>query len=229
MTSTLAEPHRPIRSFSYRSRNLSNIRKQAFDRLWERYGRTVSPQSFRPEKLFDQPEPITLEIGFGRGEALLDEARTCPRSNVLGIEVYRPALFSVLRQAEQFGIENIRLIAGDAAVLLPQFPDDSLQQIRILFPDPWPKRRHQKRRLLQDPFVAECARCLTPGGALHLATDWANYAQQIELILTNAACWRRIPNPPNRPRTYFEKRGQNQGHDIREWLLELQPPTNNPS
>lgn len=223
MTRIAAEFRRPIRSFVHRARNLTKTREKALKVLWERYGRTIPDQAFQPSILFDQPGPVTLEIGFGHGEMLLHEAKACPRHNVLGIEVYRPALFSVLNKAEQLGIDNLRVASGDAAVLLPRFPDGSLQQIRILFPDPWPKRRHQKRRLLQDRFVAECARCLAPGGILHLATDWLDYAQQIERIVRKAGCWHIRSDLPERPETYFEQRGRRLGHEVWEQALELKP------
>lgn len=222
MTPAAVGPRRPIRSFVHRARSLTKAREKEFSALWERYGRTLPKQEFRPEALFDRPGPITLEIGFGHGEVLLDEAQTCPQHNVLGIEVYRPMLFSVLRKARQLGIDNLRVLTGDAALLLPQFPDNSLQQIRILFPDPWPKRRHQKRRLLQDRFLAECARCLVPGGLLHLATDWPDYARQIEQIMGKAASWRIRPELPDRPETHFERRGRRLGHDIWERVFELE-------
>lgn len=224
MSRVAAELRRPIRSFVHRARSLTKARKQEFETLWERYGRTVPEQGFQPETLFPRTGPITLEIGFGHGEVLLHEAQTFSRHNVLGIEVYRPVLFSVLREAEQLGIDNVRVLSGDAALLLPRFPDHCLQQIRILFPDPWPKRRHWKRRLLQDRFIAECARCLVPGGLLHLATDWPDYAKQIEQVVTNAACWHLRSDVPDRPETHFEQRGLQLGHKVWERILELKPP-----
>ena len=224
MTRAAARSRRPTRSFVHRARRLTKAREKEFAVLWERYGRTVPEQDFRPETLFGRPGPITLEIGFGHGEVLLNEAQACARHNVLGIEVYRPALFSVLRKADQLEIDNLRVVAQDAAVLLPRFPDDCLQQIRILFPDPWPKRRHRKRRLLQDRFLAECARCLAPGGLLHLATDWPDYARQIEQVAETAACWGIGTDLPDRPETHFERRSRRLGHKVWERVLELKSP-----
>lgn len=224
MSRAAAELRRPIRSFVHRARSLTKARKQEFETLWERYGRTVPEQGFQTETLFPRTGPITLEIGFGHGEVLLHEAQTFSQHNVIGIEVYRPVLFSILREAERLGIDNMRVLSGDAALLLPRFPDHCLQQIRVLFPDPWPKRRHWKRRLLQDRFVAECARCLVPGGLLHLATDWPGYAKQIEQVVANAACWHSRPDVPDRPKTHFEQRGLQLGHEVWERVLELKPP-----
>lgn len=224
MSRAAAELRRPIRSFVHRARSLTKARKQEFEALWERYGRAIPEQEFQPEALFSRTGPITLEIGFGHGEVLLHEAQESVQHNVLGIEVYRPVLFSVLRKAEQLGIDNVRVLSGDAALLLPRFPDHCLQQIRILFPDPWPKRRHWKRRLLQNRFIAECARCLVPGGLLHLATDWPDYAKQIEQVIENAGCWHPRPDVPDRPETHFEQRGLQLGHKVWERVLELKFP-----
>ena len=224
MTQVAAELRRPIRSFVHRSRSLTKAQEKEFTILWARYGRTVPEREFRPETLFDQSGPITLEIGFGHGEVLLNEAQTRVQHNILGIEVYRPMLFSVLRKACQLEIDNLRVLSGDAALLLPRFPDDCLQRVRILFPDPWPKRRHQKRRLLQDRFLAECARCLVPGGLLHLATDWPDYARQIEQTVEKTACWHTRFDLPDRPETHFEQRGRRLGHEVWERAFELKFP-----
>ena len=224
MTRVAAELRRPIRSFVHRARSLTKAREKEFAVLWERYGRVIPEREFRPETLFERPGPVTLEIGFGHGEVLLHEAQACTQHNVLGIEVYRPMLFSVLRKADLLEIDNLRVVSGDAALLLPRFPGDCLQQIRILFPDPWPKRRHQKRRLLQDRFLGECVRCLVPGGLLHLATDWPDYARQIEQVVEKAARWRIGLDLPDRPETHFEQRGRRLGHEVWERVFELESP-----
>lgn len=225
MSRAAAEMRRPVRSFIHRARRLTKAREREFEILWKRYGRAIPEPGSQPATLFSQAGPITLEIGFGHGEVLLHEARTFSQHNVLGIEVYRPVLSSVLREAAELGINNVRVISGDAALLLPRFPDHCLQQIRILFPDPWPKRRHWKRRLLQDQFITECARCLVPGGLLHLATDWPDYAKQIERLVACATCWHTRPEVPDRPKTHFEQRGMRLGHEVWERILEFIPPS----
>ena len=220
MTTPVAGPRRVIRSFVHRARGLSSAQRKTFQDLWERYGRTLPEDGFRPGDLFARPGPISLEIGFGHGETLLHEATTHPQHNVLGIEVHRPALFTVLREAERLELDNLRVMSGDAALLLPRFSDQSLQQIRILFPDPWPKRRHHKRRLIREDFVAECARCLAPGGLLHLATDWPDYARQMEQVVMADGRWQLRGKLPERPETHFERRGRRLGHPIEEWAFE---------
>lgn len=212
-----AEPLRTIRSFAHRARRRSPPQQQAFDALWARFGRDMPVRACDPQAWFDRAAPLTLEIGFGRGEALLQEAADCPQRNVLGIEVHPPALLHTMRAADRLDLRNVRIVAGDAAELLPRLPDGCCRQIRILFPDPWPKRRHRKRRLIQDGFAAACARCTEPGGVLHVATDWAGYADQIEQVLQCSPDWQPGGDPPPRPETHFERRGRRLGHAVREW------------
>ena len=224
MSRAAAELRRPIRSFVHRARSLTKARKQEFKVLWEHYGRTIPEQGFQPEALFSRTGPITLEIGFGHGEVLLHEAQTFPQHNVLGIEVYRPVLFSVLREAEQLGIDNVRMLSGDAALLLPRFPDHCLQRIRILFPDPGPSAATGSAACFRIDSSPNAARCLVPGGLLHLATDWSGYAKQIEQVVANAAYWHSRPDVPDRPKTHFEQRGLQLGHKVWERVLELRAP-----
>ena len=176
-------------------------------------------QLWDPRQIFERHGPVTLEIGFGHGETLLHEAQTCPSHNVLGIEVHQPALMNALKGADRLGLGNLRLMNGDATELLPHLVEGSLHQIRILFPDPWPKWRHRKRRLIQAPFLAQCARCVEAGGRLHLATDWPTYADQIEDLLKQSVDWGSEPILPDRPSTHFERRGRTLWHPIREWVM----------
>ena len=219
MNSRTPGRRRTVRSFVQRSRKLSPRQEKEFVRLWERFGGEI-PESgvFHPASMFSEPGPITLEIGFGRGEALLAEACAYPEHRLLGIEVYRPGLHKVLRVAEEAGVANLRVLCADAAPLVARMPDACLACIRILFPDPWPKARHHKRRLLQKGFLAECARIAAPGAVLHIATDWQPYAQQIEELLATLGDWSR-EHPPARRTTHFEERGLRRGHQIHEWAL----------
>ncbi len=216
-------PRRTIRSFARRARGRTPRQQQKYDRLWQHFGCEISPSPCDPQTLFDQSGPVTLEIGFGRGEVLLQEASEHPQHNVLGIEVHPPSLMCVMREAQRLELRNIRVAQGDASLLLPRFETASLQQIRILFPDPWPKKRHRKRRLLQDDFLRECARCVAPQGVLHVATDWEEYADQIQQTLEQLPQWQIEADCPQRTETHFEKRGQRLEHSIREWAARRHP------
>ncbi len=217
-------PPRAIRSFAPRSRRRSPQQQQAFETLWARFGRDMPASACDPQAWFDRAAPLTFEIGFGRGEALLQEAADFPQRNVLGIEVHPPSLLQTMREADRLGLHNVRIISGDATELLPQLPAGGCRQIRILFPDPWPKRRHRKRRLIQDGFASACARCTAADGVLHIATDWADYADQIEQVLRHSPDWRLSSDLPARPETHFERRGQQLGHTVREWAARRLAP-----
>lgn len=216
MSAAAASPRRPVRSFVRRARGLPPARREAFQALLARYGAALPETgAWDPRECFESPGPVTLEIGFGRGEALLAEAAAHPERRLLGVEVHRPGMEQALRAAAAAGLGNLRVAEADAAQLLPRLPDACLAGIRVLFPDPWPKRRHRKRRLLQADFVAECARCAAPGAVLHAATDWAEYAAQIDAAAAGPA-WAALAACPPRPETHFERRGRRRGHAVWE-------------
>jgi len=176
-------------------------------------------------KVFGRNASVVLEIGFGNGETLVQQANENPGQDYLGIEVHEPGIGHCLLTAREAGISNLRLIAHDAIeVLEQQIPLNSLQRINLYFPDPWPKKRHHKRRIVQPDFLNICADRLQPGGSLHIATDWANYAEHIDEVL--AACERFEcsehrehdgDKPLDRPMTKFERRGLRKGHRIYDW------------
>jgi len=180
------------------------------------------------DAVFGRHAPAVLEIGFGNGETLVQQATANPDLSYLGIEVHEPGIGHCLLAARDAGIQNLRLIAEDAIdVLQGQIPRASLRRINLYFPDPWPKKRHHKRRIIQQSFLNLCADRLEPGGSLHIATDWANYAEHIEEAL--AACDRFVcaerrehdgDAPLDRPVTKFERRGLGKGHRIHDWRLE---------
>ena len=178
--------------------------------------------------LFGRQAPTILEIGFGNGETLVQQASESREMNFIGIEVHEPGVGHCLIGAREAGLENLRLIAHDAIeVLQHQVPSNSLQRINLYFPDPWPKKRHHKRRIVQTPFLALCADRLNAGGTLHIATDWANYAEQIDTLVKDlkqfAVAERREHDgdqPLDRPRTKFEQRGLQQGHRIWDWRID---------
>ena len=214
--------HRPIRSFVRREGRITTAQQKALDTLWPYYG--VADEGALPDlnTLFGRTAPRVLEIGFGNGESLAATAAAYPETDYLGIEVHRPGVGHLLKLLGEQELTNVRIICADAcAVLASRLPDASLDRIQIFFPDPWPKKRHHKRRLIQPPFVALLADKLKPGGILHLATDWENYAEHMLSVLQGEA---RLVNtqasgsfaarPADRPPTKFERRGQRLGHRV---------------
>jgi tRNA (guanine-N7-)-methyltransferase len=188
--------------------------------LWPRYGVGFTPGPLELQRLFGRGAPCTLEIGFGNGENLLERAAREPERDFIGVEVHRPGIGHLLMAASRAGCENLRVIAHDAVeVLEQQIPRGGLDEVQVLFPDPWPKTRHHKRRLLQPAFIELVASRLGPGGRLHIATDWAPYAEQIALNLRACRLLTATSEPLARGTTRFERRGERLGHHIREFLL----------
>ena len=208
---------RKIRSFVKREGRTSQRQAQAFEKLLPEYGIAFSEQTLDLSSLFKQQAPIVLEIGFGMGDSLAQMALDHPEYNYIGIEVHKPGVGSLLATIEEKQIKNLRLFHHDAVeVLEHSVPDRSLDRVQIFFPDPWPKKRHHKRRLIQQPFVTLLARKLKPGGVLHIATDWKNYAESIEELMAKQTDFKRLPADTvhQRPMTKFEKRGINLGHGV---------------
>ncbi|KAF0190715.1 MAG: tRNA (guanine-N7-)-methyltransferase [Gammaproteobacteria bacterium] len=218
---------RTIRSFVRREGRMTEAQRRALEQYWPRYGVDVAGP-LKLAAIFDRPAPCIVEIGFGMGDTLIEMARCHPDNNYLGIEVYRPGIGSVLRQLDAADMHNVRVIAGDAMeVLRNALADASLDAIHVFFPDPWPKKRHHKRRIIQPDSVALFARKLRPGGLLHLATDWQEYAQHMLAVMTaEPALVNRAGDggfserPAYRPLTKFEQRGQRLGHQVRDLILE---------
>jgi tRNA (guanine-N7-)-methyltransferase len=213
--------HRQVRSFVRREGRLTPSQQKALETLWPRYGITPAQAADLPA-VFGSTAPVTLEIGFGDGTALAAMAAAAPDQNFLGIEVHRPGVGRLLRTLDKQGIDNVRVCREDAVeVLGGQIADASLARILLFFPDPWPKKKHHKRRILQPGFVALAARKLTPGGLFHMATDWAPYAEQMretmeasDDFVNVAGPGRYAPRPAYRPLTKFEQRGRRLGHAV---------------
>lgn len=190
--------------------------------LYPRYGLPFEKSMVDFAALFGREAPVTLEIGFGNGELLATLAAQHPERNFLGIEVHRPGVGRLLNQIEEEDLENVRVSTDDAVeVLREQIPEGSLDRLLIFFADPWPKKRHHKRRLIQPPFAELAASRLSPGGRLHLATDWEDYKDHMLEVLD--ACPQLVnladaggtmPRPEDRPETHFERRGQRKGHGV---------------
>ena len=218
---------RAIRSFVRRAGRITASQQRALDTLWPAYGIEFSEEHLDLPRVFGRVAPVVLEIGFGNGETLVEQAAANPDKDFIGIEVHEPGVGHCLLKADDAGIENLRVIMHDAVeVLARQVPAGSLFRVNLYFPDPWPKKRHHKRRIVQDAFVALVADRLEDGGTLNIATDWANYAEHIDEILERAdhfSCDERREHggeaPLDRPQTKFERRGLRKGHRIFDWCF----------
>ncbi len=227
-----ADRSRAIRSYVQRAGRITAAQQRALLELWPRYGIEFQPGWLEPEALFGRAAPRTLEIGFGNGEHLLERARHAPERDFIGIEVHRPGIGHLLLEAARSGISNLRVIAHDAVeVLEQQIPPASLDELQLLFPDPWPKERHHKRRIVQPAFATLVASRLKPGGRWHLATDWEPYALHMLQVLHGCEALRNCEAAGGftasvmaRSATRFERRGERLGHRVRELLFARQEP-----
>ncbi len=189
---------------------------RALDTLSDLY--VVDPQPGDWSRTFGRAAPMGIEIGFGMGQALLDWAAENPQTNLVGIEIYEPGIGALLAGIERRELSNVRVLRGDAEALLEaKFQSASIAEARIWFPDPWPKKRHHKRRLIRPAFAASMADRLAPGGALRIATDWAPYAEWIADVLDAERSLEPAAGVSDRPETRFEARGRRLGHAIREF------------
>lgn len=220
--SILSEQKRTIRSFVKRQGRITQGQSKALKELLPSHCIDGIEGILDYAEVFGRNAPTILEIGFGMGQSLVEQAACHSDNNYLGIEVHRPGVGSMLNAMGVRELKNIRVSNRDAVeVLKEQIAPSSLDGIQIFFPDPWHKKKHHKRRLIQAGFVTELVRRLKPGGFLHLATDWENYAQQMlevlsaESMLSNSAqTGDYVPRPDSRPLTKFEQRGQRLGHGV---------------
>lgn len=217
--------HRVIRSYVLRQGRISAAQRRAYEELLAIHGVPYAPQALDLEAVFGRSAPKILEIGFGMGETTAQIAAANPDKDYLGIEVHTPGVGSLLRQVDAKGLSNVRVIQHDAVeVLRDMVADGTLNGVHIYFADPWPKKRHHKRRLIQPAFVRLLATRLKPGAYLHLATDWEDYAAWMlevlrgEPLLANTA-QDFAPRPDFRPQTKFERRGLRLGHRVWDLLF----------
>jgi len=220
---------RAIRSYVLRAGRITPAQQRALDEFWPRFGVDFEPRILDLTQLFGRGAARTLEIGFGNGEHLLERALSQPEQDFLGVEVHRPGIGHLLLAAAGAGATNLRIIAHDAVeVLQQQIAPGSLDQVQLLFPDPWPKTRHHKRRIVQQQFVALLASRLVAGGRVHLATDWEPYAEQMLLVLNACSLLVNCADSGGfidseaieaRRATRFERRGERLGHRVRELLF----------
>lgn len=217
-----AKPLRGIRSYVRREGRITQAQRRALRELWPKYGVDATNELLDFEQLFGRRGSVMLEIGFGNGAALCELARANPQNDYVGIEVYRPGIGSLLLKLERLGLSNVRVIRDDATrAFAHSVPPDSLEAVYLFFPDPWPKKRHYKRRLVQPDFLAQVTRSLRPAGCLHMATDWQDYAEHMLAVVSQvpglenvAGEGRYAPRPENRLLTRFERRGQELGHKV---------------
>lgn len=221
-------PRRVVRSFVRREGRMTGAQRRALEQYGERYEARFGEPPCGLDDLFGRHAPHRLEIGFGMGESLLAMAQANPGIDYLGIEVYRPGVGSFLRELHERGLNNVRVLCEDAVeVLTGRVPPASLDAIYLFFPDPWPKKRHHKRRLMNAGFAVLAASRLTPGGVLHMATDWEDYAVQALAVLDStpglrntagAGCY--AARPDWRTVTKFERRGERLGHGVWDLVFE---------
>jgi tRNA (guanine-N7-)-methyltransferase len=208
-----------------REGRLTPGQQRALDELWPHYG-LPAQQKLDPPATFGRRASLTLEIGFGNGDSLAAMAAQEPDSDFIGIEVHRPGVGRLLKAIHEHQLNNVRIFCADAVEVLNQCIDDhSLDRVLLFFPDPWPKKKHHKRRIVQPAFVSLLARKLKGGGLLHMATDWQPYAEHMLQVMEaatefcNAAgAGRYSPRPAYRPVTRFEQRGQRLGHGVWDLL-----------
>ena len=220
---------RAIRSYVIRAGRITPAQQRALGEHWPRYGIEFEPRALDLAQLFGRAAACTLEIGFGNGEHLLERALAQPGQDFIGVEVHRPGIGHLLLAAAKAGVANLRIIAHDAVeVLQEQIAPGSLAEVQLLFPDPWPKKRHHKRRIVQHVFVALVASRLTAGGRLHLATDWEPYAEEMLLVLNGCGLLANCAEAGGfidvdaivaRRATRFQRRGERLGHRVRELLF----------
>ena len=213
-------PHRAIRSYVLRQGRRTDAQRRASAELLPRFGIPYSREPLDLDRVFGRAAPKILEIGFGMGETTARIAASHPGNDYLGIEVHAPGVGSLLQRIAAPGLSNVRIIQHDAVeVLESMIAPACLDGVHVFFPDPWPKKRHHKRRLIQPPFVALLASRMKQGAYVHVATDWEDYAQQImevlsiEPLLANTADG-YVPRPGQRPLTKFEDRGLKLGHGV---------------
>lgn len=219
---------RTVRSFVMRAGRITEGQQKALDDVWPVMGLEISQGPIVPSEVFGREAPVVLEIGFGMGDSLIEMATVQPEKNYIGIEVHRPGVGRLLSRADEAGLTNIRVYAEDAVqVLADCIPDGSLDVLQLFFPDPWHKKRHHKRRIVQPEFVQQIRRKLKVGGYFHMATDWENYAEHMMEVMSAAQGYRNkagdgqySPQPEWRPVTKFQKRGERLGHGVWDLMFE---------
>ena len=223
-----SDKHRRIRSYVLRTGRMTPGQERAFEDNWSRWGLEHADGPLDFDTCFGRTGPRVLEIGFGMGQSLVEMAAAAPEKNFVGIEVHKPGVGRLLHSMVDEHVSNIRVYCHDAVeVLRDCVADEYLDTVQIFFPDPWHKKRHHKRRIVQAAFIELLARKITRGGILHMATDWEDYAEHMLNIMGQSAAFRNCggagnysPRPDYRPTTRFEQRGQRLGHEVWDLVFE---------
>ncbi|RVU31692.1 tRNA (guanosine(46)-N7)-methyltransferase TrmB [Neptunomonas marina] len=219
---------RKVRSFVLRAGRMTEGQQKAMDEVWPRMGLTLEHGLLDLNDVFGREAPVVLEIGFGMGDSLIEMAKNQPEKNYIGIEVHRPGVGRLLSNADKEGLDNIRVFCEDAIEVLAQsIPDESLDCIQLFFPDPWHKKRHHKRRIVQPELAESLRKKLKVGGVFHMATDWENYAEHMMEVMSAAPGYKNVagegafsPQPQWRPVTKFQRRGEKLGHGVWDLMFE---------
>ncbi len=216
------ENHRSIRSFVLRQGRMTPSQKRAMETLWSHYGIDLDKPLDLTTFFANKDNATVIEIGFGMGHSLIEMAKANPDINYIGIEVHQPGVGRLMHQLEENQLNNVKVINDDAIKALEEtINDHSIDGVQIYFPDPWPKKKHHKRRLIQKPFIELLHKKLKPQGFLHLATDWEDYALHMEEVLKDSA-FKQTPTTIHRPESRFESRGKKLGHEIFEYFYQKQ-------
>jgi tRNA (guanine-N7-)-methyltransferase len=211
-----------IRSYVIRAGRMTEGQKAAFDKWWPTYGLSLFSGALSPGETFGREAPVVLEVGFGMGDSLLTMATEAPDVDFIGIEVHPPGVGRLINNAGAAGLNNLRVYIADALDVLEDcIPDASLDRFQLFFPDPWHKKKHNKRRIVQPEFVELVRRKLKVGGICHMATDWENYAEYMMEVMCAAPGYENTApeycfaeRPSYRPKTKFEARGEDRGHGV---------------
>lgn len=220
--------HRRIRSFVVRAGRMTEGQERAYQDNWAEFGLELSLGMLNFTELFGNEGEVIVEIGFGMGDSLIEMARRAPNKNFIGIEVHPPGVGRLLSRTKEEGISNIRVFCDDAIEVLAQcIPDGSLKGLQLFFPDPWHKKRHNKRRIVQPEFAQTLRAKLQIGGTFHMATDWEHYAEHMMEVMSAAPGYKNhagegqfSPQPDFRPVTKFQKRGEKLGHGVWDLIFE---------
>ena len=218
---------KPIRSYVIRGGRITEAQKKAFNKAWSIYGLSLFNGNISPEIIFKRQAPLVIEVGFGMGDSLLAMATAEPEKDFIGIEVHPPGVGRLINNAYKLELTNLRVFMADAIDVIDDcIPADSISRFQLYFPDPWHKKKHHKRRIVQPAFIQKVRQKMTPGGVCHLATDWAAYADHMMEVMSLADGFDNLcqdyffaPRPEYRPLTKFERRGQHLGHSVWDLLF----------